>query len=65
MLTEVRTVELPAHYAVWLCSAEADYLKGRFLSANWDVTELAAKKEEIIRDPSLLKIQVELGDLRG
>ena len=39
---------LAASFAVWLCSGEADWANGRYLSANWDVTELLARKEEII-----------------
>ncbi|KAK3684555.1 hypothetical protein LTR37_020158 [Vermiconidia calcicola] len=50
------STDLPAHYAVWLCSAEADFLKGRFVWAHWDVEELQAKKEVIVNDPSQLRI---------
>jgi NAD(P)-dependent dehydrogenase (short-subunit alcohol dehydrogenase family) len=31
---------LPAAFSVWLASPEADFLKGRFIWANWDVAEL-------------------------
>lgn len=41
---------LAAGFAVWLCSGSADWAKGRYLSANWDVDELMAMKEEILRD---------------
>lgn len=32
---------------VWLVSAEARFLRGKFLWANWDVDELKAMSEEI------------------
>jgi len=32
---------------VWLSLAEAQFLNGRFVWANWDVEELKAKAEEI------------------
>ena len=28
---------LAAGFSVWLCSGEADWAKGRYLSCNWDV----------------------------
>lgn len=46
--------ELAAGFAVWLCSGKADWAKGRYLSANWDVGELAALKDEIVRDDLLV-----------
>ena len=46
--------ELAAYFAVWLCSGKADWAKGRYLSANWDVGELAALKDEILRDDLLV-----------
>jgi NAD(P)-dependent dehydrogenase (short-subunit alcohol dehydrogenase family) len=39
---------LPASFAVWLCSGQADWAKGRYLSVNWDVEELLALKETIL-----------------
>lgn len=38
---------LPTHFAVWLCSEEAKFLRGRFVWANWDVEQLKAKKAEV------------------
>jgi hypothetical protein len=38
-------VELPASFAVWIVSPEAEFLKGKFVWSNWDVEELKAKKE--------------------
>ncbi|KAK5172685.1 uncharacterized protein LTR77_002805 [Saxophila tyrrhenica] len=45
---------LPAHFAVWLCSAEADMVKGKMLWAAWDVEQLREKQETIEKDPSQL-----------
>jgi NAD(P)-dependent dehydrogenase (short-subunit alcohol dehydrogenase family) len=45
---------LAAAFTVWLCSGAADWAKGRFLSANWDVGELAALKDTILRDDLLV-----------
>jgi NAD(P)-dependent dehydrogenase (short-subunit alcohol dehydrogenase family) len=41
---------LAAGFAVWLCSGRTDWAKGRYLSANWDVGDLAALEEAILRD---------------
>ena len=46
-LTKWDTPELPGHTAVWLCSDEAKFLRGKFIWTNWDIEELKAKKEEI------------------
>ena len=46
--------ELPAAFAVWLCSGKADWAKGRYLSANWDVGELEALAESIVEDDLLV-----------
>lgn len=46
--------DLAASFAVWLCSGKADWAKGRYLSATWDVGELAALKDEILRDDLLV-----------
>ena len=46
--------ELAASFVVWLCSGKADWAKGRYLSANWDVKELTALKDEILRDDLLV-----------
>ncbi len=45
---------LAACFAVWLCSGSADWAKGRYLSANWDVGELSAIKTEILQDDLLV-----------
>lgn len=46
--------ELAASFSVWLSSGQADWAKGRYLSANWDVTELTALKPDILRDDLLV-----------
>ena len=46
--TSVLIADLPASFCVWLASGESDFLKGRFVWANWDVNEMKAKAEEIV-----------------
>lgn len=43
----VDTPELAASFIVWLASGQADWAKGRYLAANWDVGELLGAREEI------------------
>ncbi|KAH7259138.1 uncharacterized protein BKA55DRAFT_591924 [Fusarium redolens] len=38
---------LAAQFYVWLASPEAEFLKGKFVWANWDVDELKARADEI------------------
>ena len=45
---------LAACFAVWLCSGKADWAKGRYLSATWDVEELSALKAAIQTDDLLV-----------
>ena len=45
---------LAACFAVWLCSGDADWAKGRYLSANWDVDEFTALKTNILQDDLLV-----------
>lgn len=45
--------ELPGHTAVWLCSNEARFLRGKFVWANWDAEELLQKKAQIEGSPML------------
>ncbi|KAG7409032.1 Short chain dehydrogenase citE [Fusarium oxysporum f. sp. rapae] len=49
------TVELPAHFMVWLASNEAEFLKGKFVWANWDAQELLARAE-VIKSTMLLRV---------
>ena len=46
--------DLAASFTLWLSSGVADWAKGRYLSANWDVTELIALKPQILRDDLLV-----------
>lgn len=46
--------ELAAGFTVWLCSGKADWAKGRYLSANWDVSELTALQERILQNDLLV-----------
>ena len=50
-------VELAAGVAVYLASPQAKFLSGRYMSANWDVDELEARKDEIT-ERNLLKINL-------
>ncbi|KAI4258277.1 MAG: hypothetical protein L6R42_005194, partial [Xanthoria sp. 1 TBL-2021] len=45
------TVQLPAHFLVWMASHEAEFLGGRTVWSNWDVEELKARAEEIRKGP--------------
>jgi hypothetical protein len=47
------TPQLPAHYAVWLASEEARFLRGKWTWSGWDVGELKAQKEAILNTPFL------------
>lgn len=44
----IDTPELPGGFCIYLASSRADYLNGRYVSANWDVDELEAMKEDIL-----------------
>jgi len=46
--------ELAAGFIVWLCSGQADWATGRYLSSNWDVEELLAMKDQILKDDLLV-----------
>jgi len=46
--------DLAAGFIVWLCSGRADWARGRYLSANWDVEELSAMKADILGDDLLV-----------
>jgi NAD(P)-dependent dehydrogenase (short-subunit alcohol dehydrogenase family) len=46
--------ELAAGFIVWLSSGHADWAKGRYLSSNWDVTELSQLKSKIVADDLLV-----------
>ncbi|OCL02742.1 NAD(P)-binding protein, partial [Glonium stellatum] len=51
-------ITLPAAWCVWAAaSQEADFLRGRFVWANWDVTELLDRKAEIL-EHNLLSLAI-------
>lgn len=54
------TPELPAAFAVWLSSPEADFLRGRFVFSNWDVDELKQmdKDGEFERNEALFQFNL-------
>ena len=45
---------LAGNFMVWLASEEAEFLRARFVWAQWDVDEMVAKKAEIEANPLLL-----------
>lgn len=47
------TPELPGGTGVWLTTEKAKFLNGRYISANWDVEELAQREEEILKENKL------------
>jgi hypothetical protein len=52
------TPELAGAAINWVISGQAQLLNGRYVIANWDVTELLARKEEIL-GKSLLTISLD------
>ena len=46
--------DLAAGFVVWLSSGKADWAKGRYLSANWDVDEIMALKETMLEKDLLV-----------
>ena len=48
------TPDLVAGTALWLTTARAEFLRGRWISAEWKVDELEAKADEIVKG-NLLK----------
>ncbi|KAE9977959.1 hypothetical protein EG328_001752 [Venturia inaequalis] len=49
----IDTPELPAHFAVWISSPEAAFVRGKFVSCNWDVDELKKAAKKITETDSL------------
>jgi hypothetical protein len=43
----MRTVDLPAHFLVWLSQPKTKFLNGKLVWANWDVEELCQQAEKI------------------
>ncbi|VDC04525.1 unnamed protein product [Peniophora sp. CBMAI 1063] len=48
------TAELPAATFLWLTARNAEFLSGRYVQATWDLGEVLAKKDEIVRDNLLV-----------
>ncbi|KZV75812.1 NAD(P)-binding protein [Peniophora sp. CONT] len=48
------TAETAAAFYLWLTSRNAEFLSGRYVDATWDIEELLAKKDEIVRDNLLV-----------
>ena len=48
---------LAGAFCVWLSKEKKEWLSGRFVSCNWDVKELEAKRSEIV-DRDLLKYRM-------
>jgi len=48
------TLQLPAYSLVRLTSGSEDYLCGRYISANWDLDEVAALKDKIVSEELLI-----------
>jgi hypothetical protein len=46
--------ELAGGYTVWLTTPAADFLKGRYSCARWDIDELISKRGEIEKDNLLV-----------
>lgn len=56
------TPELCGGVAVWLTSPAARFLSGRFVSANWSVEDLVARKADILKEDKLkIMLRGELG----
>lgn len=51
--------DLSGAFTAWLLTPEADFLRGRYVCATWDVDDLVAKKEEIL-EQDLLKVRIEM-----
>ncbi|KAF2714940.1 oxidoreductase-like protein [Pleomassaria siparia CBS 279.74] len=49
--------ELAADALVWLTSERREWLKGRYVTVNWDVEELEGRKEDILKG-DLLKVRM-------
>ncbi|KAK5991904.1 Short chain dehydrogenase citE-like protein [Cladobotryum mycophilum] len=56
------TIELFGSVAIYLSGPQADFLRGRFIAANWDVNDLEKHREEIVAQ-ELLKGQAFKGNI--
>lgn len=49
-------IKMPAHFAVWLASREADFLHGKFVWAHWDVDEMMETlPQRLAKEPNCLQ----------
>jgi NAD(P)-dependent dehydrogenase (short-subunit alcohol dehydrogenase family) len=55
---QLDTIQLPAHFTLWLTSEQARFARGRFLWCNWDVEELVAAKEKILESEDLFRVNI-------
>ena len=46
--------ELPAATILWLTNRNAEFLSGRYIQASWDLNEIIAIKDEIVKDNLLV-----------
>lgn len=51
------TVDLPGGFVAWFTKGERTWLNGRYVSAQWDVDDLQAKRQNI-EDSDLLKMRM-------
>lgn len=49
----IDTPDLAGGFIVWYTKGQRSWLNGRYLSVNWDVDELEAMKEEIVKGDKL------------
>ena len=49
----IDTPELCGGFLVWITKGQRSWLSGRYLSATWDVDELEARQEEIVKGDKL------------
>ena len=57
-ISDVDDMSLPSDMCVWLASPEADFLKERFLHANFDVEELVSMRADFETNPALLTVKL-------
>ncbi|KNG84429.1 hypothetical protein ANOM_007598 [Aspergillus nomiae NRRL 13137] len=53
------THDLAAGTALWLASEDAQFMNGRYMSANWSVEEMVERREEIV-EHDLLKFDLKI-----
>jgi hypothetical protein len=58
LTTDHCLVELPASFMVWVSSAEAEFVKGKYLWVHWDVDELKALIKQKSTERSFLTLEV-------